>query len=193
MDRHLLPNEIDLLLDGEVGFGIEPLRAHARKCSDCRAELDEARLLVRSLEHLPRYSASPMLADRVMAQVQIYVPWYVALGDTARGWIPQSRTGRALAGAGGLSVATVLTLASLWVLTRLDTLVFATTLGLDRARQGIAESATGALAGVVGQPAAQLLRASGWFGLGLSLVLAVLMTAGAASLVRGIVVRTRGR
>ena len=35
--RHLLPAEIDLLLDEEVGFGVSPLRAHVQACADCRA------------------------------------------------------------------------------------------------------------------------------------------------------------
>ena len=26
--RHLLPNEIDLLVDGDTGFGVQPLREH---------------------------------------------------------------------------------------------------------------------------------------------------------------------
>ena len=36
--RHLLPDEIDLLLDDEVGFGVAPLKAHIRDCADCRAQ-----------------------------------------------------------------------------------------------------------------------------------------------------------
>ena len=40
--RHLHPNEIDLLLDGEVGFGVAPLRAHVEGCAECRAKLDDA-------------------------------------------------------------------------------------------------------------------------------------------------------
>ena len=31
--RHLLPDEIDLLLDDEVGFGVAPLKAHVRDCA----------------------------------------------------------------------------------------------------------------------------------------------------------------
>ena len=36
--RHLLPNEIDLLVDGEAGFGVAPLRAHVAECDECRAQ-----------------------------------------------------------------------------------------------------------------------------------------------------------
>ena len=35
--RHLRPDEIDLLLDGEDGFGVAPLRAHVESCSSCQA------------------------------------------------------------------------------------------------------------------------------------------------------------
>ena len=44
--RHLLPNEIDLLLDGEVGFGVAPLRAHVDGCEDCQARLARSRKVV---------------------------------------------------------------------------------------------------------------------------------------------------
>ena len=50
MNRHLLPEEIDQLLDGEVGFGTTPLKQHVRTCAECRAELDSARVLVSQLE-----------------------------------------------------------------------------------------------------------------------------------------------
>ena len=51
--RHLLPNEIDLLVDGEAGFGVAPLRAHILECSDCRERLEDARVVVDALESLP--------------------------------------------------------------------------------------------------------------------------------------------
>ena len=51
--RHLLPDEIDLLLDDEVGFGVAPLKAHIRDCAECRAKLDEAQLVVDALEDSP--------------------------------------------------------------------------------------------------------------------------------------------
>ena len=52
--RHLLPNEIDLLLDGEVGFGVAPLQAHVAACEDCQARLARSRKVVHALEDLPR-------------------------------------------------------------------------------------------------------------------------------------------
>ena len=196
MDRHLLPNEIDLLLDGEIGFGTSPLKTHVRRCAQCRAELDEARALVRELEHLPRFAPSPLFRERVLAQVQIYVPWYVVLQDTVRGWVPRSRQARVLAGAGALSMLTVLTWVSLLLVSRLDTLVFATSLGLDRARGAAIAMLSDFLAGTIGEPALQTLRATGWLGGTIAALLLLMTTAGAASLLRGLVVRTvrtRGR
>ena len=60
--RHLLPEEIDLLLDGEVGFGVQPLRAHVRGCDLCRRELEDARALVRE-----RYSGRSRAIARSIA------------------------------------------------------------------------------------------------------------------------------
>lgn len=196
MDRHLLPNEIDLLLDGEIGFGTSPLKTHIRRCAQCRAELDEARALVRALEHLPRLAPSADFRERVMARLQVYVPWYVALLDTVRGWVPRSRPARVLAGAGALSMLSVLTWVSLLLVSRLDTLVFATDLGLARARSAALGLISDALAGAIGESALQVLRATGWLGVTIAGLVLLMTTAGAASLLRGFVartVRTRGR
>ena len=190
MDRHLLPNEIDLLLDGEIGFGTSPLKTHIRRCAQCRAELEEARALVRELEHLPRFAPSPMFRERVLAQVQVYVPWYVALLDTVRGWVPRSRPARVLAGAGALSMLSVLTWVSLLLVSQLDTLAFAVSLGLDRARGGAVGLLSGVLAGTIGEPALQVVRSTGWLGVTIAGLVLLMTTAGAASLLRGLVVRT---
>ena len=77
--RHLLPNEIDLLLDGEVGFGVAPLRAHVDDCASCRGRLAEARVVSDALDNLPRFAPAPAFTNRVMAHVQVVEPWHVAL------------------------------------------------------------------------------------------------------------------
>ena len=66
--RHLLPNEIDLLVDGEAGFGVAPLRAHILECGECRERLDDARVVVEALEALPHFAPNARLAERVMAR-----------------------------------------------------------------------------------------------------------------------------
>jgi hypothetical protein len=90
--------------------------------------LDEARVVVEALEHLPRFAPSTDFARRVMAQVQVYEPWHVAARDVVAGWLrplaPRSQPVRvALAGA-GLSLAAVLSVASIWLLAHLDAVAF---------------------------------------------------------------------
>lgn len=142
MNRHLLPEEIDLLIDGEAGFGVAPLRAHVRDCPVCEAELEAARAVAVELDLLPHLSPAPLFADRVMQQVQVFEPWHVAARDAVRRLVPQSPPARALAAAGGLTFATVFSLATLWVLARVDLLALLTGAALDRsqaaARDGLA-------------------------------------------------------
>ena len=193
MDRHLLPNEIDLLLDGDVGFGTAPLKAHVRRCAECRAELDDARSLVRAVEHLPHLSPSPAFASRVLSEVQVFVPWHVALLDLGRRWLPRSRPWMAVAGAGAASVAVMLTVASLWILARLDTAVFAFELVTTRLRGALVETLSSAIGGAVGQPALDLLRAQGALGLAMAAAVLVLFAAGSAAALRALAVVSRGR
>lgn len=190
MNRHLLPAEIDLLLDGEVGFGTAPLKAHVRRCEECRSELDAARALVRRLEHLPRFAPSPAFANAVMARVQIYVPWYITAWDRLRALVPQSRPARVLGGAGAVGVLTAITLLSLAVVTRLDALIFAIDLGYLRLQEWGSALLASAISAALGESALTAVRAAGWFGVLVMLSLIVLTTAGAAGLVRGLV---RGR
>ena len=192
MDRHLLPNEIDLLLDGEVGFGTSPLKTHVRRCAQCRAELEEARAIVRALEHLPRFSPSPLFAARVLARVQVYVPWYVALLDTLRAWVPRSRPVRAVVGVAALAVLAAVTVVSLWLLTQADALVFAADAGLARIRAALVAGAADVLAGAVGEPAMHALRTTGWMGMVAAALALLAATAGAASLLR-VLARSRGK
>ncbi len=142
MTRHLLPEEIDLLIDGEAGFGVAPLRAHVKQCAECAAELETARAVAAELDLLPHLAPAPLFADRVMQQVQVFEPWHVAAGDAVRRLVPQSTPARVLAAAGGLTFATVVSLVTLWVLARVDLLALLTGAALDRsqaaARDGMA-------------------------------------------------------
>ena len=63
MNRHLLPEEIDLLIDGEAGFGVAPLKAHVRRCAECRGELEDARAVLAALDQLPHLAPSPAPPD----------------------------------------------------------------------------------------------------------------------------------
>ena len=153
MNRHLLPDEIDLLLDGEAGFGVAPLKAHVRQCPECAAELEDARLVVAELDRLPHFAPSPLFADRVMQQVQIFEPWHVAALDSLRRFVPQSRPARVFAAAGGISLATFVTVALLWIGARLDVLALLGGAALDRAQTGARAVLGDAVASALGASA----------------------------------------
>ena len=166
MNRHLLPDEIDLLLDGEAGFGVAPLKAHVRRCAECQGELETARAIAAELDALPHFAPSSLFADRVMQQVQVFEPAHVTLLDTARRFVPQSRPARALAAAGGLSFASFLTVALLWVAARVDILTLIGSGALDRLRAALVAAGANAVAGAIGDPSLSMLRT----GAGLAIV-----------------------
>jgi hypothetical protein len=162
--RHLLPTEIDLLLDDEEGFGVAPLKAHVRSCTECQLKLEEARVVTDAIEELPHFAPSFRFADTVMAQVPVFVPWHVAARDTVQRWIPKSRPARVAALALASSVASVLTVAILWISTRTDLLVFATSLAGSRMRELLVDAGRDALAGLLGPQALALVAQAGVVG-----------------------------
>ena len=174
--RHLLPNEIDLLVDGEAGFGVAPLRAHVTECDDCRARLDDARIVVDALEYLPHFAPDSRLADRVMAQVPVFVPAHVAARDSVTRWLPQSAPARAAAAVLGTSIAGLLTVAMVWIATRGDAAIFATSLFADRLQSLVMSTARDLALSLLGESAVSAIQASGSLGITL-LVLGFLGTA----------------
>lgn len=179
--RHLLPNEIDLLLDGDAGFGLTPLRAHVRQCEQCRAEVEAAQEVFALLGEMPHFAPEPGFAGRVMSQVQVFEPWHVTLRDSVLGLVPRSRPMRVLAGAGALVTALVVSAASIALLGRLDAVLFGWQLVAGRARDAMLGWAGQAAASVFGELGAATLARTGAAGIGvaigaflLSLVLAAL-------------------
>ena len=159
--RHLLPDEIDQLLDGEAGFGVAPLVAHVESCDKCRVELAEARQVVNALEHLPHFAPSPRFADRVMAQVQVFEPWHVTALDTVKQWVPASRPARAFGLAAAVMFALVISVTAVWMAVRLDAFLFFANLAGQRARQAVFDGAGDAIASTFGGAAVDALRAGG--------------------------------
>jgi len=174
--RHLLPNEIDLLVDGEAGFGVAPLRAHVAECDECRARLDDARIVVDALEDLPHFAPDSRLADRVMAQVPVFVPAHVAARDSVTRWLPQSGPARAAAAIVGTSIAGLLTVAMVWLASRGDAAIFATSLFADRVQSLVMGTARDLAFSLLGESAVSAIQASGMLGVTL-LVLGFLGTA----------------
>ena len=169
--RHLLPNEIDLLVDGEAGFGVAPLRAHIAECEECRARLDDARIVVDALEALPHFAPDSRLADRVMAQVPVFVPAHVAARDSVFRWLPKAGPARAAAAIMGTSIAGLLTVAMVWLASRGDAVVFATGLFIGRLQTLVLGAARDVVVAVLGQSAVSALQAAGTLGVTLLVVL----------------------
>jgi hypothetical protein len=188
--RHLLPNEIDLLLDGEVGFGVTPLKAHVRACAQCRAEFEEARAVAAELDALPHLAPSPLFAERVMAKVQVFEPAHVAVTNTARRWLPQSRPARVLAGAMAASAAVVLSVGALWIGANLNILA---NLIAERGRGTLAAAVGRLVAAAFGQPAVDALTSSGLGGVAIAITVLLATVFATALGLRAVAIASRRR
>lgn len=167
--RHLLPNEIDLLLDEETGFGMKPLREHVRDCPDCRARLAQARDVVDALAEVPLLSPRMGMADRIMSQVPVFVPWHVAARDALRQWVPTSPTARALAASLVAVAGSLVTGLTLWIATRGDVLAMVTGLVGDQARTAATNALGDLVVALFGPQVVAAVQQVGPLGIGLAL------------------------
>lgn len=195
--RHLLPDEIDQLLDGEVGFGVAPLVAHVRECAECRAALDDARVVVDALERLPRMAPAPAFADRVMSEVHVYVPWHAAARDAAvaavRPLAPRSQPVRVLLGAAALSVLAIVTGASVWLFGHLDAALFFAGVVRERVIQVATTIGSAVATTLFGAPTATALARGSSAVLFATVLMYVLALLGAALVLRSVAVSRRRR
>jgi hypothetical protein len=168
--RHLLPDEIDLLIDDEVGFGVNPLRGHLRECAACRTQVEDARLVVDTLEDIPHFAPSHTFADRVMSQVPVFVPWHVAARESVVRWLPQSRPARIAVAAVATSMASLLTVAILWIATQTDALQLASGLAGNQARGVVFDAGQQVLATVFGDQMFLIIQHTGTLGIAAALL-----------------------
>lgn len=157
-DRHLRPDEIDLLLDGEDGFGVAPLRAHVRSCIACHGELERARELMTVLDSLPDFAPSAGFSDRVMSQVQVFEPWHAAAFNTARQFVPESRPARVAASVAAALGAGVLTAGTTWALARADIALLLAQVGLERVQDRVAHALSDLSVSLLGQTGVELAQ-----------------------------------
>lgn len=160
IDRHLRPDEIELLLDGEEGFGVAQLRAHASSCSACQAELASASELMVMLDTLPDFAPSASFADRVMSDVQVFEPWHAAATRTVVQLVPATRPARIAAGLAAAVTAGLGTAGATWAVARADMGLLLAQLGLERFREQVTAAGSDVVATVVGQPGLEALRGS---------------------------------
>jgi hypothetical protein len=163
--RHLLPNEIDLLVDGEAGFGVAPLRAHLDECAECLERFEDARIVVDALESVPHFAPDSRLADRVMARVPVFVPAHVAARDSVVRWVPRGSPARVAAAAVFASATGLLTLGLVWLAAQGDAAVFMTGLLGDRLRLVVIGAGRDVVVSLLGEPALAAIRATGVIGI----------------------------
>ena len=191
--RHLLPEEIDLLLDGEEGFGVNPLTAHLATCPGCRAVFEAQREVTTALERLPHFTPSRLFAAQVMCKVEVFEPWHVAARESVRRWLPQSHAGRSLAfGAGGV-MAVAMTFLTVWLAHRADAVLFVGSLLAQRSREAVAGAVQGAVVSTLGQGAATAVETNGAIGWSIALAGAALAILGTAFALKTVASAARGR
>jgi hypothetical protein len=160
-----------------------------RECSQCRADLEAGQRVVEAVERTPRLSPSPLFAHRVMAHVNVYEPWHVAARDSLDRWaaraVPRSRPLRVVAAAGGLSIAALLSVASVWLAGHLDAVFFFGTLVRTRLRDALLEQLGIFVSTVFGPGSVDALRAGGP-----TLVFTVLGTGAVLIVAAGLAVRS---
>lgn len=166
--RHLLPNEIDLLLDQDSGFGVRPLREHVQGCPDCRVRLAQAQDVVAALSEVPLLAPRIGLADRVMSEVPVFVPWHVAARDTVLQWVPTGPAARAVAVTMIAVVGSLVTGLTLWIATRGDVLALLTGLVGEQARSTVTNAAGDVVVALFGPQVVQAVQQIGALGVALA-------------------------
>jgi hypothetical protein len=161
LNRHLRPDEIDLLLDPEVGFGVQPLRQHVRHCAQCQAELDRAQEFLFVLEDMPHFVPSSDFADRVMLQVQVFEPWHVAARNSLRRVVPTSRPARVAAGVGLAASSGILVTGAAWVLNNADIGLLIANAGVERVQATASAALSDLVLAAVGQSGLEAWAAGG--------------------------------
>lgn len=159
--RHLLPNEIDLLVDGTAGAGLAPFRAHLAECDDCRARYDELRIVSEAVEAVPHFVPKLRFADSVMAGVQVTEPWHVGVSESARRLVPTSPPLRMLGLAGASIVAVAISGTAAWLALRGDLAGWVLDLVVERGRAGLVAAANALAAGALGAAGATTVATGG--------------------------------
>ena len=189
--RHLLPNEFDLLLDGEVGFGVAPLKAHVDECADCREQLDRARIVVDALDDLPRFAPAPSFTNRVMADVQVIEPWHVAMIAGASWLVPKSAPMRIVMAASASVIALAVSTAAVWLAFRADVALYIAGLADQRARALVTSSLSDFAQSVFGAGAVDAVRAQGTMALAVGGAVLLVAAASAALALRAVASASR--
>jgi hypothetical protein len=160
-DPHIQPEEIDLILDGDEGFATHPRRKHLEACADCRGTMERAREVNALLETLPHTGPRHDFASSVMSRVQVFEPWYVTLGDSARNLIPKRGPWRVAASLGVGGAALSVSAIAIWVTLKIDLAIYALQLAGTRLQSASASAAGSLVSTMFGEEALTVLRDGG--------------------------------
>lgn len=166
--RHLLPDEIDQLLDDEVGFGTAPLKAHVSDCPDCRGKLEDARSVTSIVERLPRLAPSHRFTERVMSQVPVFVPWHAATREWIAEWVPAAGRSRKVAMVAAGAISVVLGLVTIALVTQSDLILLASNVAVDRMREIIVAGVGGVVVNLFGEQTFNAVAQYGTMGFALA-------------------------
>ncbi|MBA3854772.1 MAG: hypothetical protein C0503_10160 [Gemmatimonas sp.] len=186
--RHLLPNELDLLVDGDAGFGLAPLKAHVETCPECAERLSALQAVVGQLDALPHFAPRHGFADRVMTNVQVIEPWHMALVESAKRLVPESTGMRVLAATGAGLAATTISGGALWLAFKADLLGWSAGAALEQGGRGAWGSVAAAvrtMAGALGDGTTIAAGAAALAGSAIFAILAFRRLAAAARANRG--------
>jgi hypothetical protein len=184
--RHLLPDEIDLFLEDEAGAGAPGLVAHVAECAECRAQVDDARFVIRELERLPRLAPSHRFADAVMQEVSVIVPWHVALRDTAVRFLPATPAARAAAVAVASLSAAAISGGIIWIFSQGNVPVALTSVAETQMRDLLVNSGARIVSALFGEEALAMLARSGTAGLAALFAGLVAITIGTVASLRAV-------
>ncbi len=160
--RHLLPSEIDLLVEGDPAPGLAELQAHVDACAACRRRVREGKLIATTLETMiPHAKPRPGFADRIMGEVAVSQPWYAAAASRAAALLPQTPRGRWAIGALAVAGSAALLAVGGWLAMRADGAALIGATAIDRARVDLASASGDALGALFGEGAVSALRDGG--------------------------------
>lgn len=161
-DPHLLPHQIDLLVDGNAGFTARTMRAHLADCPECRQRFDRAEDAALAVEALPHFTPRLPFADHVMAKVQVTEPWHVAITGSALRLVPTRGPIRVLATIGVSIVALAISTGTLWLALRGDLATWLLSAAFEGGRETLLASARSLVDRALGTDAATLAGGGAW-------------------------------
>lgn len=165
--RHLLPEEFDILLEDEESSvaDVTRLREHISLCAACHKEFRALQRIVGTLESLPYVAPNPLMAERVMTGVKVTRSWYVTARDLALRMVPKSRTSRISLGVLGTAGAAVTTLLAMWVSQRTDAVLFLAALTAEEAKGVVFTGVRTAGMSLLGEPLTSMITRGGPLGI----------------------------